>query len=87
MDTNMAFNILVFTLGCLLGIFLILSIVVVILALRLIAALRAVVAKGEHLVDSAEAIGETLRANAGAVGIVRTLMQFMQMANKYKRKG
>lgn len=83
----MAFNILVFTLGCLLGIFLILSIVVVILILRLVSALRQVVAKGEQLVDNAEAIGETLRKNAGAVGIVRTLFELTRMASKYKRKG
>lgn len=83
----MAFNILVFTLGCLLGIFLILSIVAVILILRLVAALKSIVVKGEQLVDSAEAIGETLKANAGAVGMVRLLMQAIKTANKYKRKG
>ena len=87
MDTNTAFNILVFTLGCLLGIFLILSIVAVILILRLVAALKSIVVKGEQLVDSAEAIGETLKANAGAVGMVRLLMQAIKTANKYKRKG
>jgi cell division septal protein FtsQ len=56
MEPNMAYNILVITLSCLLGIFLILSIVVVIMILRLVAALRQIVAKGEQIVDNAEAI-------------------------------
>lgn len=87
MEPNTAYNILVISLSCLLGIFLILSIVVVIMILRLVAALRQIVAKGEQIVDNAEAISETFRNNAGAVGIVRVLMQLIRTADKYKRKG
>lgn len=87
MEPYTAYNILVITLSCLLGIFLILSIVVVIMILRLVAALRQIVAKGEQIVDNAEAISETFRNNAGAVGIVRVLMQLIRTADKYKRKG
>lgn len=85
---NDAYNILVIGLSCLLAIYLILSIVVGVLILRLVLALREIVAKGEHLIDSAEEIGETLRRNAGAVGIVRVLLSFMNsMGANRRRKG
>jgi hypothetical protein len=84
---NTAFDILVIGLGCLLAIYLIISIVVVILIMKLVKALREVVSKGEQLMDSAEAIGETLRRNAGAVGIVRVLMHFMNNMGGTRRKG
>lgn len=74
---NTAFDILVIALGSLLGIFLILSIICVSLILKLVKSLRLVVAKGEHLVDSAEMLGETLKNNAGAVGMVRMLLKFV----------
>jgi hypothetical protein len=44
-----------------------------------------VVAKGEQLVDSAEELGETLRRNAGAVGILKVIMQVMKTINKVRR--
>jgi cell division septal protein FtsQ len=86
-DMNTAFNILVISLSCLLAIFLILSIIVVILIMRLVAALRQIAAKGEQLVDSAEAISDTLRRNAGAVSIVRMFMNIVgNMGNAKHRK-
>ena len=82
---NTTFDVLVIILSCLLGIFLILSIVVVALVLKLIASLRKVVAKGENLVESIEDIGETLKRNAGAVGLLRMLLKFMNTLNKVRR--
>lgn len=81
---NTAFDILVFTLGGLLGLFLILSIICISLVLRLLKSLRLVIAKGEHLVDSAETLGETLKRNAGAVGMVRMLLKFVASMNDKK---
>jgi hypothetical protein len=83
---NTAYDVLVIGLSVLLGIYLILSIIVVVLILRLISELRQIVAKGEQLMDSAEEIGETLRRNAGAVGIVRVLMHFMNNMGGTKRR-
>lgn len=84
---NTAFDILVITLSVLLGIFLILSIVAVSLVLKLLKTLRQIVVKGEQLVDSAEAIGEAFRQNAGAVGILRVLLKFIASINNLKHKG
>jgi hypothetical protein len=83
---NTTFDILVIVLSCLLGLFLILSIICVALVLKLVKSLRMIVAKGEHLVDNAEALGETLRRNAGAVGILRLVMKFMGAVNKSKKE-
>ncbi len=74
---NTAFDVIVIILSSFLFIFLVLSIVALVLVVRLVSALRAVVAKGEQLVDSAEEIGEALRRNAGAVGLVRMLLKFI----------
>lgn len=81
-----AFEILVIVLSILLGIFLTLSIVVVSMVIGLVKALREIVAKGEHFVDSAEKLTETLRRNAGAAAIVKTLMSFVTKATNSKRK-
>ena len=74
---NTTFDILVIVLSSLLGIFLIISIVTAVLVYKLVKALRGVVAKGEHLVDSAEEIGEALRRNAGAVSLLKMVMKFI----------
>lgn len=79
---NTAFDVLVIILSSLLGIFLILSIVVLVLVMKLVGSLRAVVAKGEHLVDSAEELGETFKRNAGGVALLRLVMQFMNKGKK-----
>jgi len=82
---NTTFDVLVIVLSCLLALFLIISIISAVLVLKLIKALRSIVAKGEHLVDSAEALGDTLKANAGAVGILRLVMKFVSAVNKSKK--
>ena len=74
---NTTFDILVITLSCLLGLFLIISIISAVLVLKLVKSLKAVVAKGEHLVDSAEEIGETLKRNAGAVSLIKTIVTLL----------
>ncbi len=83
---NTAFDVLVIVLGSLLGIFLILSIIAVSLVLRLLKSLRQIATKGEQLVDSAEELGETLRRNAGAAGMLRMLLKFMATINAKGKK-
>lgn len=81
-----AFEILVIVLSILLGIFLVISIVVVSMVLALVKALRQLVAKGEHLVDAAEQLGETLKRNAGAAAIIKTLLGFVTKATHSKKR-
>jgi cell division septal protein FtsQ len=83
---NTAFNIIVIILSATLFIFLVLSIVVMGMVVKLVKSLRQIVAKGEQLVDSAEAIGDTLRRNAGAVNVARILMGFVGKFTNEKGK-
>jgi cell division septal protein FtsQ len=83
---NTAFNIIVIILSATLFIFLVLSIVVMGMVVKLVKSLRQIVAKGEQLVDSAEAIGDTLRRNAGAVNVARLLMGFVGRFTNEKDK-
>lgn len=83
---NTTYDVLVIVLSSLLGIFLVLCIAAAVLVLKLVKSLRLVVAKGEHLVDSAEELGETFKRNAGAVGMLRMVMKFMNTVNKAKRR-
>lgn len=77
-----AFEILVVVLSVLLGIFLTLSIVVVVIVLRLVKTLRTIVEKGERVVDAAEEIGTTLRKNAGAAVLLKMMMKFVANMNR-----
>lgn len=78
---NAAFDVIVIILSSFLFIFLVLSITVIIMVMKLVGSLRKVVTKGENLVDSMEDLSDTLRRNAGAVGMVRMLLKFI---NKVK---
>ena len=79
---NTTFDVLVIVLSSLLAIFLIMAIACIVLVYKLIKALRSVVAKGEHLVDSAEALGETLKRNASAVSLIKLVMNMVSKAKR-----
>lgn len=79
---NTAFDIIVIILSSFLFIFLVLSIVCTVLVLKLVSQVRGIVAKGEHLVDTAEELGETLKRNAGAVGLLKVVMNVVKTLNK-----
>ena len=81
-----AFEILVIILSVFLAIFLILSIAIAVLTLKLVKSLREVATKGGAIVDRVEEIGETFAKNAGAVGMLRLLMKFITTASKHKRR-
>lgn len=78
---ELAFEIIVIILSVTLFIFLVLAITVTAMVLKLVKTLRQIVTRGEQLVDSAEAIGEALKRNAGAAGIVQMLLRFVSSFN------
>jgi hypothetical protein len=84
MDTT--FNILVIVLACLLGIFLILSIVIAAFVVKLMSSLKRVVAKGEQLVDSAEAAAEMFKKTAAPLSVLRTLAGIVESVMKHKKR-
>lgn len=77
-----SYDILVIILSIVLIIFLTLSIICIVMVMKLVSALRGIAAKGEHLVDTAEEIGETFKRNAGAVGLLKLLMNVINKSKK-----
>lgn len=79
------FDVLVIVLSCLLGIFLLLSIIVAILAWKLVASLKRIVAKGEQVIDSAEAAAEIFKNAAGPLGAFKAITNLVEIVAKHKR--
>lgn len=87
MDT--ATLILVWILGFVLLISLIVYIVVGVMLAKLVKTLRQIAEKGEDLVETAEEIGDTIKQNMGAAGLVHTFAQLVKIvarANNKKRR-
>jgi hypothetical protein len=82
---NTTFDILVIALSALLGLFLILSIIVAVVVLKLVASVRRIAAKGEQVVDSAEAAAELFKKAAGPLGVLKTITNIMEAVAKHKR--
>ncbi len=84
MDT--ATLVLVWILGFVLLISLIVYIVAGVMLVKLVKALRQIAEKGEELVETAEGIGETIRDNMGAAGLLHTFAQLVKLASKANKK-
>lgn len=82
---NTTFDVLVIVLSSLLGIFLILSIVSVILVLKVVKSVRRIVAKGEQVVDSAEAAAEMFKRASGPLGAIRTFANIVDTITKHRK--
>jgi hypothetical protein len=82
---NTAFNILVVTLSSLLGIFLVLAIILTILILKLVASVRRIAAKGEQVVDTAEAAAEVFARAAGPLGVIKAISNIVETVQKHKK--
>lgn len=82
---NTAFDILVIILSSFLGIFLILSIILLVMAIKIVRSVKRVVEKGEQVIDSAEAAAEMFKKAAGPLGILRTLTNIVETVSKHKR--
>jgi hypothetical protein len=77
MELSTAQQILVIFLATALAIFLVLSIVIAAMVIRLLKTLRLIADKAEHLVESAEAVGNVFKNAAGPLGVFRFLHGLM----------
>lgn len=68
-----------------LGIFLLLAIAVLIMALKLMKELKKIAQKAEKLADSAEAVGEFFRKSAGPVALSKFLANIADTVMKHKQ--
>ena len=86
MELTTAQQILVIFLVTALGIFLVLGIVIAALVIRLLATLRIIAGKAEHLIESAEAVGNVFKTAAGPLGVFRFLHGVMDMVRAKQDK-
>jgi len=87
MELSTAQQILVVVLASALAIFLILSIVAVVLVIRLLATLRMVANKAEHIVESVESVGDVFKRTAGSFGIYRFLRGIVDTVHNHGKGG
>lgn len=73
MELSTTQQVLVIFLSTALAIFLVLAIVIAAMIIRLLKTLRLIAGKAEHLVESAEAVGQVFKTAAGPLGIFRFL--------------
>lgn len=85
MDLSTAQQILVVVLATALAIFLVLSIVIAILIIRLVKTLQGVAERAEHLVASAEAVGDVIKNAAGPVTVLRFVRSMVDLVATHKK--
>ena len=78
-------SILVIIVSSLLSIFLIMSIVMLVVAIKLVKTVRNVVAKAEHVIDSAEAATDMLKNAGGPLAVLKLIRNIMKMADKFRK--
>jgi hypothetical protein len=78
-------SILVIIVSSLLSLVLILGIVVLVMIIKLAKAVRTVVAKAEHVVDSAEAATEVLKNASGPLAFLKLVRNIMKMSEKFRK--
>jgi hypothetical protein len=82
MELSTAQQILVIFLSVALGIFLVLAIVIAAMAIKLIATIRVIAGKAEHLIESVESVGNVFKKAAGPFSIFRFLHGVMDTVQK-----
>lgn len=79
------FDVLVIILSSLLGLFLILSVIVAIMVLKITSSIRRLVARGEQVIDSAEAATALFRKASGPLGLLRMVTSVVEAVTKHKK--
>lgn len=82
---NTAESILVIITSSLLSIVLVLSIFVLVAIKRLVESLKRIAAKGEQVVENAEAAAEMFTKAAGPMSVLRTIGNIVDTVHKHKK--
>jgi hypothetical protein len=82
MELTTAQQILVIFLSTALGLLLLLAIVIAVMAIRLLMTLRLIINKAEHLIESAEAVGNVFKKAATPMGVFHFLQGVVDMARR-----
>lgn len=82
---NTAESILVIITSSLLSIALILGIILLVAILKLVASIRRIAAKGEQVVENAEAAAQMFTKAAGPLGVLKTIANIVDTVHKHKK--
>ncbi len=86
MDTSE--QILVIFLSVALAVLLLLSIVVAVLAIKLLQSIKHITEKAEHIVENVEHVGDTFRNAAGPLALMKVVSNIVRVVTKQsKNKG
>lgn len=83
MDTSE--QILVIFLSTALAVLLVLSIIVAVLAIKLLKSVRRITEKAEHIVDNVEHVGETFKNAAGPLALFKVLSNLAKVVSKHSK--
>lgn len=72
-------------LSTVLAIFLILSVVIAVMVIKLINSVNHVVAKAERAVESAEAVSDVIKKAAGQIGVLRIARSVFNLVSKHSK--
>jgi hypothetical protein len=78
-------EILVIIVSSLLSLFLIFGIIVLVLAIKLVRAVRKVVGKAEHDIDSAEAATEVIKNASGPLAVLKLIRNIVKTVEKRRK--
>ena len=84
MDTSLQF--LVILLSTVLAILLVLSIIVAVLVIRLLKAVGRITDKAEHVIQSAEQVGQAFSNATGSVAIFKVIRNVVELVTKQTAK-
>lgn len=79
-------HILVIILSAALALALLLAIIFAILAIKLVQTLRRIANRAEHIVESAESVGEVIRNTASSWGVIRFIRTVSDIVAQHKTR-
>lgn len=83
---NTTEQVLLIILAATLALFLILAIIVVVQIMRLLKAVNKITAKAEHVIETAENVGEVFKNAAGPLALLRVVSNVVETITKAKRR-
>ena len=86
MDLSTTQQVLLVILASALSIFIILAIVVAIMVIRLLIVIKLVTSKAEHLIESAEAVGQVFKKASGPAGILSIVKGAFEFVQEHKKR-
>ena len=85
MEISNAASILVIIISVLLGLMLLVSIIAMVMVVRLLKAVKKVVARAEDVIDSAEAVTDAFKNVKGPLGALKLMKNLAELVSDFKK--